>query len=74
MALNRIDDIFMLQVRLFRLAQLKWKKDVFECERIFEKYQINDYIKTCYEEFHVQGDDANIRDIEEYLHRKGATI
>ncbi len=74
MALNRRDDIFMLQVRLFLLAQARWKKEIVECEKIFEQYDINDYIKTSYEEFHVQGDEANILDIEEYLRRKGVTI
>lgn len=74
MSLNRIDDIFMLQVRLFMLAQTRWEKDIVECEKIFEKYEVNDYIKTSYEKFHVQGDEANILDIEEYLRRKGANI
>ncbi len=74
MSLNRVDDIFMLQVRLFMLAQKRWNKDVVECERIFEEYEINDYIKTSYEDFHVQGDEASILDIEEYLRRKGANI
>lgn len=71
MGLNRKDDLFMLQVRLFRLAQLRWGKTAVECEKIFEKYDINNYIETCYEEYHVQGDESNLDDIEHYLSRKG---
>ena len=71
MGLNKRDDIFMLQVRLFRLAQLKWDKSAEECEQLFKKYDLNEYIETCYEEYHVQGDEANLADLEHYLKVKG---
>lgn len=74
MGLNKRDDIFMLQVRLFRLAQLKWDKSAEECEQIFKKYGLNEYIETCYEEYHVQGDEANLADLEHYLKVKGLSI
>ena len=74
MRLNKRDDIFMLQVRLFRLAQLKWEKSAVECEQIFKKYGLNEYIETCYEEYHVQGDEANLADLEHYLKVKGLSI
>ena len=74
MGLNKRDDIFMLQVRLFRLAQLKWNKSAEECEQIFKKYELNEYIETCYEEYHIQGDEANLADLEHYLKVKGLSI
>ena len=74
MGLNKRDDIFMLQVRLFRLAQLKWDKSAEECEQIFKKYDLNEYIETCYEEYHVQGDEANLADLEHHLNVKGLSI
>ena len=74
MRLNKRDDIFMLQVRLFRLAQLKWDKSAEECEQLFKKYDLNEYIETCYEEYHVQGDEANLADLEHYLKVKGLSI
>ncbi len=74
MALNHKDDLFMLQVRLFRLAQIKWDMDAVNCEKIFDEFEVNDYIATCYEEYHVQGDDANLNDIEKYLRGKGVKI
>lgn len=74
MGLNKRDDIFMLQVRLFRLVQLKWNKSAEECEQIFKKYGLNEYIETCYEEYHVQGDEANLADLEHYLKVKGLSI
>ncbi len=74
MGLNRRDDLFMMQIRLFRMAQIKWNKSVGECEKIFSEYAINDYIKMCYEEFHVQSDEANMDEIDSYLQRKGFRI
>ena len=64
----------MMQVRLFRMAQIRWDKNAEECEHIFEQYDVNEYIKICYEEYHVQGDETNMADLEKYLRNKGAGI
>ena len=66
MALTYIDDLFMLQVRLFRLAQVRWNKNPKECVAIFNKYDINSYIETCYEEYHVQG-SSDFIEIAQFL-------
>ena len=68
------DDLFLIQIRLFRLAQSKWNLDEEKCSELFNKYKIYDYIETCYEFFQVQGDDANLNDIENYLKNNGAKI
>ncbi|WP_407435019.1 DUF3791 domain-containing protein [Treponema sp.] len=68
------DDLFLIQIRLFRLAQNKWNLDEKECSNLFNKYKIYDYIETCYEFFHLQGDEANLTDIENYLKNNGAEI
>ena len=72
--MNQQEDIFLLQVRLYRLAQLKWNDDSRRCSEIFNKYKIYDYIETCYEFFHVQGDEANFDDIMKYLNNIGAEL
>lgn len=61
------DDLYQIQVRLFRLAQLKWNISASKCSEIFNKYDIYGYIETCYEIYHVQGDETNLADIEKYL-------
>ena len=71
---KKADDLFLIQIRLFRLAQNKWNIDEQKCSEIFNKYNIYDYIETCYEFFHVQGDEANLTDIESYLKNNGAEI
>lgn len=72
--MNQQEDIFLLQVRLCRLAQLKWNVDSRRCSEIFNKYKIYDYIETCYEFFHVQGDEVNFDDIMKYLNNIGAEL
>ena len=71
---KQADDLFLIQIRLFRLAQSKWNLDEEKCSELFNKYKIYDYIATCYEFFHVQGDEANLTDIEKYLKNNGAEI
>lgn len=68
------DDLFLIQIRLFRLFQQKQNIDEKKCSEIFNKYKIYDYIETCYEFFHIQGDDANLCDIENYLKNSGANL
>ena len=68
------DDLFLIQVRLFRQAQSKWNLDAQKCSDLFNKYKVYDYIKTCCGFFHVQGDDANLEDIGKYLKHEGAKI
>ena len=66
------NDLFLLQVRMFRLAQIKWNVDSKKCSELFNKYKIYNYIETCYEFFHIQGDEANFADIENFLKNQGA--
>ena len=78
---NRIDDmtqkarmqneIIPMQVRMFRLAQKRWKTSIERCAQIFDDMKIDQYIEDLYELFHVQGDDANLEEINDYLKRNG---
>lgn len=60
-----------MQVRLFRKAMGKWRVGNEECASIFEKDNLMNYISDCWEEFHQQGDEACMDDIEEYLKAQG---
>ena len=63
----RKDEILRMQVRLFRLANKKWNKSITECADIFDKYDIDGYIRDVYYFFSVQGDDTNLEEIREHL-------
>lgn len=62
----------LLQVRLFRLAMESWKKSQQEVASLFRKNDVYRYISDMYEGFHIQGDNANLKEIEAYLKGKGA--
>ena len=75
MRYNRIqNEILHMQVRIFRLACKKWKKTEKECAEIFDSNMVDDYISEAYEFFHVQGDEANLDDIEHYLRERGVSV
>ena len=71
MSKDAADDLFAIQIRLFRLFQLKEKLSPEQAEDVFRKYDIFNYISVCYEIYHVQGDDANLADIYIYLSNMG---
>ena len=68
---EKADDIFQIQIRLFRQFQTNEHLNANDAEAIFQKYDVFEYIKICYEEYHVQGDDANLCDLYQYLKGKG---
>ena len=68
---DRREDTFMLQVRLYRMLQNRLGLSSAECNDVFDKYGVFDYIAQCYEEYHMQGDEANYADLLEYLRRQG---
>lgn len=69
-----MNEIIFMQIRMVRMAVKRWKKNTNECARIFEKYRIFEYIEELYCLFHVQGDEADFDEIEQYLKRQGAEI
>ena len=60
-------EIFLIRTRLFRLLQIRHGLTAEQCEELFRKFGLYEYIEDCYEEYHVQGDEANLSDMEEYL-------
>lgn len=68
------NDILHMQVRIFRLACKKWNKTGKECAEIFDSNKVDDYISEAYEFFHVQGDEADLDDIEYYLRGRGVSV
>jgi hypothetical protein len=63
-----------MKIRLFRLAQKRWKLSFRDCGRLFAEYHVYDLVDELYEEFHVQGDGANLDEIEDILRARGAHI
>ena len=68
---DRREDVFTLQVRLYRKFQICLGLSPNECYRVFDRYGLFDFIAQCYEEYHMQGDEANCADMLEYVKRQG---
>lgn len=67
-------EITFMQVRLTRLAALRWSLTLPEAVSLFVKHGVYDYIRECHGLLHVQGDLANLEDIEDYLRRRGEQL
>lgn len=63
--------IIYMQTRIIRLASEEWKKSMEEISEIFTGYNVLQYIEQCFDMFHMEGDEAILADIEEYLKNKG---
>ena len=68
---KRDNEIQHMLVRLFRRAWIKWGVTQQKCSEIFDSCNLDDYIVDMYEIYHVQGDEANISDIEEHIKSMG---
>lgn len=71
---RELNEIVHMQVRLFRMACKKWEMTTEECADLFDQYDIDGYIRELYGLFHVQGDEANLYEIEDLLKSKGVTV
>ena len=67
-------EIEHMQVRLFQCACREWKIGIQRCANLFDRFQVDQYIEDAYEIFHVQGDQANLDEIEAYLRSRGVII
>ena len=61
------DERLLMLIRLFRKACTEWDKPILECADIFDRYGVDEYITDCYDLFHVQGDEANLEEIKEFI-------
>ena len=69
---NSNNEIHHMQVRLFHRKWKKWGITQQRCSEIFDSCKLDDYIADMYEFYHVQGDEANISDLEEHIRSIGA--
>lgn len=65
--------ILYMQTRMIRNASEKWNRPIEIISELFEKYDVLQYIEDCFELFHVEGDEAILEDVTEYLENKGWT-
>ncbi len=66
--------ILFMQTRLLRLAAEHWNATITKVNEIFAGYGVFKFIEECFDEFHTEGDEAVLYDIEQLLRNKGAEV
>ena len=69
-----INEILYMEIRLIRTFCQKYKITHDVANEIFIKYNIWQYIESCYDSLHLNGDEYNLEDISNMLKKKGAAI
>ena len=69
-----INEVLYMEIRLVGAFSEKYKLTRAAVNEIFSKYKIWQYIESCYEVFHLNGDEYNLEDISEYLKGKGVVL
>lgn len=72
--MNERQQILYMQTRIIRLASEKWEKPVENIAELFAEYHVFQYIEECFGIFHVEGDEAVLEDVIEYLNNKGVEV
>ncbi len=72
--MDRKDEMILIQVRLLRLAAKTWHKEMPEVAKLFSQFKVYDFMQDMYEEFHVQGDSANLNEVETFLRSQGVQL
>ena len=70
--MDRVDEMILLQVRVLRLAAKTWGMEMREVADLFRRNGVYGFMQDMYGEFHVQGDEANLREVEAFLKGKEA--
>ena len=71
---NREDAVLNMQLTLIPILVESWKVTLEELKHVFEKYDLLNYIDTCYEMYNSTGNQGIIEDLEEYIDIQGGTI
>lgn len=71
---SRADAVLNMQITLIPILTKSWSISFQQLKDLFVKYDILEYIDTCYEQFNSTGNQGIIDEIEEYIKLQGGTI
>jgi len=66
--------ITYMQTRLVRLATKEWSQPLGKVVQLFARWGVFPYIRECFDTFHVEGDQAVLEEIEQFLIGKGVQL
>ena len=65
--------VFM-QVRIARLAADRWGMSLADAVGLMARHGALAYVGDCFDYFHLEGDEAVLDDVEEYLAERGVVV
>ena len=69
-----IDEVLFMETRVFRAFCERMKLSAKDANELFRSFQIWDFIESCYDSLHLNGDECVLDDIQKILVNKGADI
>lgn len=72
--MSKNQQITYMQARLVRLASQEWNMSLIAVTSIFTEFKVLQFIRECFDIFHVEGDYAVLDDIIDYLKSKGVRL
>ncbi|MBQ6479843.1 MAG: DUF3791 domain-containing protein [Anaerolineaceae bacterium] len=69
-----INEILYMEIRIFREFCNRYHLSSESANNIFKKYKIWNYIESCYELLHINGDDYIMNDIEKLLEKQSVIL
>ena len=68
-----MQSLFM-QARIIRLASLRWNTSLATVSTILLESGALAYVRESFDYFHLEGDDAVLDDVEDYLANRGVNV
>ena len=69
-----IDEVLYMEMRLFSEFCKRTALSPKEANQLFNRFQIWEYIESCYETLHTEGDELILDDIKLFLNKNGAAV
>ena len=62
-----------MQARIVRMASLRWDVSLHDAASLLLDSGALAYVYECFDYFHLEGDDAVLDDLEDYLAERGVS-
>ena len=66
-----IDEVLFMEMRIFSEYCNIMKIDPKQANRLFNQYHIWEYIESCYDSLHLNGDACVMDDVQTIIEKKG---
>ena len=63
-----------MEARIVRLACARWNLPMRQVVRLFSRHGVLEYVGNCFDYFHMEGDEAVLDDVTEYLAARGVDV